>query len=174
MKTKKGFSLIELVITLSIAGILISYALPSISNIKSNKILKNESDRLMVSFAFARTYAINEQKQVIVCPSLSGKDCDNQSNWYQGWIIFDDTNRNRQLDTEENLLQFENPMNHTVMATSSTYRSKVRFNNIGFAPGANVSINFCDKRGDDYALALIVNNAGRIKQSKPLSSNVCI
>lgn len=173
MKLSKGFSLIELVVTLSIAGILVSYALPSIYDIKSNKILNNERDRLMVSLAYARTYAINEQKQVIVCPSISGSDCDNQSNWHQGWIIFDDANSNKQLDNNEILLQFENPMDNSVIATSSLYRSKIRFNTIGFAPGTNVSINFCDNRGSELAQSLIINNAGRIKQSKPISDNVC-
>jgi len=173
MKLIKGFSLIEMVVTLSIAATLVSYALPSIFEIKSNKILQNDRDRLMVSFAYARTYAINQQKQVIVCPSLSGTDCDNQSNWHQGWIIFDDTNRNRHLDNNEKLLQFENPMDITIIATSSLNRSKIRFNNIGFAPGTNVSINFCDQRGYEHAQAIIINNAGRIKQSKPISSNIC-
>ena len=173
MQSIKGFSLIELVITLAIAGVLISYALPSIYDLKSNKILKNESDRLMVSFAYARTYAITQQKQVVVCPSLSGNDCDNQSNWFQGWIVFDDSNSNRKLDADEELLLFENPMDASVTATSSIYRSKIRFNNIGFSPGTNVSINFCDKRGKDFAQSIIINNAGRIKQSKPISSNVC-
>ena len=173
MKSTKGFSLIELVVTLSIAAVLISYALPSIYEIKSNKILKNERDRLMVSFAYARSYAISQQKQVVVCPSLSGQSCDNQSKWNQGWIIFDDTNMNRVLDSDEILLQFENQMDDSVMATSSIYRSKIRFNNIGFAPGTNVSINFCDRRGPEFAQSLIINNAGRIKQSKPISSDVC-
>ncbi len=173
MKSTNGFSLIEMLVTLSIAAVLISYALPSIYNIKSNKALDNERDRLMVSFAYARTYAITQQKQVVVCPSLSGRDCDNQSRWYQGWIVFDDTNRNRQLDSDEKLLQFENQMDNSIIATSSIYRSKIRFNTIGFSPGTNVSINFCDKRGADFAKAIIINNAGRIKQSKPISANIC-
>ncbi len=84
MKSTNGFSLIEMLVTLSIAAVLISYALPSIYDIKSNKILNNERDRLMVSFAYARTYAITQQKQVVVCPSLSGSNCDNQSRWYCG------------------------------------------------------------------------------------------
>jgi len=173
MNSRNGYSLIEMLVTMSIATVLISFALPSFVEIKSNKILKNERDRLMVSFAYARSYAINQQKQVVVCPSLSGYSCDNQSKWNQGWIIFDDSNSNREFDNNEKLLQFENPMDKSVKATSSIFRSKIRFNNIGFSPGTNVSINFCDKRGNDFALSLIINNAGRIKQSRPISSDVC-
>ncbi|MFK8011818.1 MAG: GspH/FimT family pseudopilin [Marinicellaceae bacterium] len=173
MNTTKGYSLIELVITLAIASILISYALPSLHDFRSNKILKNERDRLMVSFAFARTQAVTQENQVVVCPSNSGMSCDAQSNWHKGWIIFEDTNRNRQFDNNENLLQFENQMDESVEALSSLYRSKIRFNNMGFSPGTNVSINFCDKRGMDFAQSLIINNAGRIKQSKPISANIC-
>ena len=173
MIKQNGFSLIELIITMSIASVLISYALPSFLDLKSNKALMNERDRLTVSFAYARTYAITQQKQVVVCPSLSGNDCDNQSNWYQGWIVFDDANMDKKLNNNEKLLQFENPMDSSVIATSSSFRSKVRFNNVGFSPGTNLSINFCDKRGAEFAQAIIINNAGRIKQSKPISANVC-
>ena len=43
-----------------------------------------------------------------------------------------------------------------------------------FSPGTNLSINFCDKRGKDFAKSIIVSNSGRIKQSDPISSNICI
>jgi len=173
MKTKNGFTLIELMITLSIVGILMGYSIPSFRQLKLNKVMETERNRLNVSLQYARSYAVSRQINVIVCPSIVGGNCDNQSNWHGGWIIFTDKNRNRKLDAEDVLLQHEDAMRDKIKSTSSTYRQKIRYNNMGFSPGTNVSINFCDERGLEFAKSIIINNAGRVKQSNPISDNVC-
>lgn len=173
MKNPKGFTLIELLVSLIIISVLISYALPEYQQIRLNHLMNSERNRLTVSLNYARYYAIYKQSYIIVCPSRSGSGCDNQSNWYQGWIIFEDYDRNRQLDDDDNLLRIEDPMVKQIKATSSLYRQKVRFNAIGYSPGTNMSINFCDSRGSEFAKSVIINNAGRVKQSDPISDNVC-
>ncbi|MBL4772467.1 MAG: GspH/FimT family pseudopilin [Alcanivoracaceae bacterium] len=173
MKNTQGYTIMELMITLTIITILMSYALPSIHQLKLNTFMSSERNRLTLSLNLARSHAITKQIQVIICPSISGNDCDNKSNWYQGWIIFEDSNRNRTLDDEDILLRHEDAMRNEIIATSSIHRQKIRYNSMGFSPGTNVSINFCDERGKDFAQSIIINNAGRIKQSKPISTNVC-
>ncbi|HHL31873.1 MAG TPA: prepilin-type N-terminal cleavage/methylation domain-containing protein [Oceanospirillales bacterium] len=173
MKNMQAYTLIELIMTLTIISLLISYALPNIYQLKLNYLMANERNRLTASLNLARFTAISKQLQVIICPSTSGRDCDNQSNWYGGWIIFHDDNRNRTLDQGEKLLRFEHAMVDEITATSSIHRQKLRFNSLGFSPGTNVSINFCDARGNDAAQAIIINNAGRVRQSKPIANNVC-
>lgn len=173
MKLQKGFTLIELMITLSIASILMGYAIPNYNQLKLNKFIDSERDRLTVSLHYARTYAITHQTYVIVCPSLSGEDCDNQSNWNEGWIVFSDSNRNRNLDGSDKILRFEDAMKSEIKSTSSIYRQKIRYDGMGASPGTNLSINFCDVRGQEFAKSIIINNVGRVKQSKPISDNVC-
>lgn len=173
MNRKTGFSLVELMITLTIASILLGYAMPSFQHFKLNNQMNSERNRLTSSLHFARHHAISNQIYVVICPSISGKGCDNQSKWYEGWMIFQDNNKNRQLDNNEEVIRYENAMKSEIIATSSTYRQKIRYNGMGFSPGTNLSINFCDVRGKKYAKSIIINNVGRIKQSKPISDNVC-
>jgi type IV fimbrial biogenesis protein FimT len=173
MKSTKGFALIELMITLTIVGVLLSYGLPNFHQLKLNKTMDSERNRLTSSLHFARIHAINNQRYVVVCPSINGENCDNNSNWYSGWIIFQDINKNRQLDDQDILLKHEDKMIKGIIATSSKYRKIIRYNGMGFSPGTNLSINFCDSRGKKHAKSIILNNAGRIKQSKPISDNVC-
>lgn len=174
MKFYQGFTLIELMITLSITSILLGYSLPSFNQLKLNKYMEAERNRLTVSLNLARNHAIAYQTYVVVCPSLTGQSCDNKSNWFGGWIVFVDENKNRKLDTKtDTLLQFEDAMKNEIKATSSLYRQKIRYNSMGFSPGTNLSINFCDVRGKDFAKSIIINNAGRVKQSLPISDNIC-
>ncbi len=173
MKNTKGFTLIELIIVLSIISILSSYALPDFYEFKLKNQLESERNRLTGSLQLARSLSIMNQMTVIICPSISGNSCDNQSNWHEGWIIFLDKNSNKQLDSEDTVIRHEDPMFKQITALSSSHRSKIRYTNIGFSPGTNLSINFCDPRGNEKAIALIVSNSGRVKQSKPISSNVC-
>lgn len=173
MKKENGFSLIELMITLSITGILLGYSAPNFNQLKLNKYMDSERNRLTVSLNFARSYAITSQEHIITCPSSTGFDCDAKSNWHQGWIIFVDANKNREVDNNDLILRKEDSMRDEIKSTSTIYRQKIRYNGMGFSPGTNLSINFCDSRGDAFAKSIILNNAGRIKQSKPISSNVC-
>ena len=173
MKTTKGFTLIELIVSMTIMAILTGYGIPTFQQLKLNSIMDSERNRLTGSFQYARNVAITNQSYVIVCPSLSGKQCDNKSNWHEGWIVFSDINKNRNVDKEDVILRFEDAMRGKINATASVHRQKIRFNNVGFSPGTNVSINFCDKRGKDDAKSIIINNAGRVKQSKPISNKVC-
>lgn len=174
MKSINGFTLIELMITLSIASILLSYAMPNMNQLKLNKYIESERNRLTVSLNYARSYAINNQKFVILCASKSGIECNSVSNWHQGWMVFVDHNRNREVDPNDNILRYEDSMKNEIISTSSTYRQKIRYDSMGFAPGTNLSINFCDARGAMFAKSIIINNSGRIKQSNPISDNVCI
>lgn len=147
--------------------------MPNLNQLKLNKYIESERNRLTVSLNYARSYAINSQNFVIVCASESGKSCDSSSNWHQGWIVFTDNNRNREVDPGDIILRNEGSMKKEISSTSSVYRQKIRYNSMGFSPGTNLSINFCDARGPDFAKSIIINNSGRIKQSNPISDNVC-
>lgn len=133
-----------------------------------------ERNRLISSFNFARNNAIMNQTYTLVCPSSSGTGCDASSDWHKGWIVFNDYNKNRKLDESDTLLRYENAMETGLLATSSIYRKKIRYNTMGFSPGTNVTINFCDSRGPDFGKNLVINNVGRARQSDSIASNVCI
>lgn len=169
----KGFSLIELMIAMTIVIILVGYALPNLNQLKLNQFMDSERNRLTVALNYARNTAIHNQNFIVICPSSSGKSCDSKSNWHNGWVVFTDLNQNRKIDVSDEILIHETAMRNEIKATSSKYRQKIRYNYMGFSPGTNTSINFCDSRGLKFAKSIIINNAGRVKQSKPISDNVC-
>jgi type IV fimbrial biogenesis protein FimT len=95
MKTYRGFTLIELMITLFIVSILLTVGVPSLKSfMKSNRLIASSND-LVSALHVARSEAIKLNKRVTVCSSSDGKNCANSKKWQQGWIVFVDANDDR-------------------------------------------------------------------------------
>lgn len=100
-----GFSLIELMIALSVMAVLFSVAIPAYSEMMLSHRLATQSNTFLGILHFARSEAIKRNGRVVVCKSLSGESCAASGNWQQGWIVFDDANNNASLDEGETLLR---------------------------------------------------------------------
>lgn len=118
---ERGVTLVELLIVISIAGILASLALPSYRNmIISNKISTLTSE-LHGNLLLARSEALKRGINVSVCKSSNADSvaaaCDiSQSEagvnigWASGWLIFADLNGNCSLDNGEPLIRAQGMM----------------------------------------------------------------
>lgn len=87
-KYQQAFTLIELMITVSIAAIVLAIAIPSF-NIQ---ILNHRSialgEELATSMNYARSEAVKRGTRVSVCASNNGTACI--GTWTDGWIVFVD------------------------------------------------------------------------------------
>ena len=94
MKTK-GFTLLELMVTLSILVIMMALAFPSFSTLLVKQKIKSKRDELMSAFQYARTEAVTQNRSVSICPSAnpwaSNPSCSGSTDWSTGWIVFYDT-----------------------------------------------------------------------------------
>jgi prepilin-type N-terminal cleavage/methylation domain-containing protein len=110
--TRRGFTLVELMVTLALAAILVMWAAPNFEISKKNYQLDSALNRLNISIGWARSEAIRTQMFVVVEP-LSGS-------WANGWRVFTDKNRNRvyEASTDE-ILKTEESFPATVTATEA-------------------------------------------------------
>jgi prepilin-type N-terminal cleavage/methylation domain-containing protein len=78
----KGFSLIELMVAISISAILVGLAVPEFNRLIRRNSVEASTNLLQSSFAFARSEAIKRATNVSVVPNVA-----NGSNWPAGWQV---------------------------------------------------------------------------------------
>ena len=161
-KKPRGFSLIELMITIAVAAILFGIAVPQFSTVMQNARMGSARNSLFTAFQLARTEAITRRVHVVVCASAEGASCSGA--WDSGAMVFVDANRNRQHESHEKLLtQFSADAFKNLSVLGG--RRLTSFGPDGRSGGSNQTLAFCAPGRAD-GLSVVVSNAGRIRMGK--------
>lgn len=84
----KGFTLIELMVTLALVAILMTVAVPSLTTFQRNAQLTSFSNTLLASINAARGEAMKRGRYAMVVPA-------DAAHWSSGWIVFVDMDRSQ-------------------------------------------------------------------------------
>jgi len=79
--TQRGFTIIELMITILLLGVMLTLAVPSFSSIFKQNRLAAQTNALLSSLNYARGQTINQNQTVNVQPIAAG------TNWSGGWKV---------------------------------------------------------------------------------------
>jgi len=85
---QRGFSLLELLTTVTVAGILLTIAVPSFFSVTRNSHAVTNANELVSALMIARSEAIRRGSRVTVCRSADSATCG--GTWANGWIVFRD------------------------------------------------------------------------------------
>ena len=162
---QRGFTLLELISTMSIAAVLTTTAIPAFSGLVQRNRITTEINTFVAHLHYARSEAIKRGARVVICRSADGLSCARTEGWHKGWITFVDTNANRELDASESLLRVEAGEDNGILITSGQ-RRRVVYQATGFSPGTNGTYTFCDPEHPEWAKAVILSNSGRTRLSK--------
>jgi type IV fimbrial biogenesis protein FimT len=158
-----GFTILELMITVSIAAILLVIGVSAFQNYGAQQRMNSAISALHSDLIFARSSAIHLDVQVIACPGNLTEGCSGATDWSNGWIIFSDINTDRRRQQIEPLLRHAQGAEQMAIRGSAG-RTTLRFYPNGSAPGSNSSILLCDRRGPEFARKLILSNLGRVRR----------
>lgn len=158
-RNSRGFSLYELVLTLTLMGLLVGLGLPSFAGIAARSRIHAEINALFHAVHVARKESIMRRQVVSICPSPDGRRCDPGRDWSQGWIMFNDRDRDSppQRDPGESLLQ-SHIVDDSVMITANRGTFTLRATQ---KRATNGTLVVCDRAGRVTPRALVVSYTGR-------------
>lgn len=168
----RGFTIVELMIAIVILGILMGIGVPSFqATVKNNRMTSN-LNAFITSLNQARSEAVKQNLEVMVCPSTDGSTCDASGNWENGWVVFVDRDNDGTIDggnacdssaTDDCILTVQSALSDEITLRSSG--SSISYFGSGASDGAE-TFTICDSRGADLAKAVVVSSTGRPRTSK--------
>ena len=155
----RGFTLIEILVTLSVAAILMGMAVPAFNSFVLNDRDVGQINSLVGSLNYARSEAIKRASAngIIVCPSANGTTCSGTA-WAGGWIVLD-------LNPGGLVLQTVPALNGSNTLTAVGAATGITFLTSGLVTAA-LTIRVCDTRGANFARDVEVNVTGRVAASQ--------
>ncbi len=174
MRREAGFTLTELLVTMSIVVILLVIGVPSYKYVTTTNRLSAEVNGLLGDLQFARSEAVREGQQVTVCP-VAGTQCAAAgSAWGNGWVVWSDLNADGLIQSGEILRQQAAFTSGDTMVTDNANLTGVVFNREGFATGLGQPTVFVGKdptQNQTYTHCLEVTIVGMVSTMTPLNDS---
>lgn len=151
-----GFTLTELMVTVSIASIMLAVAVPSFHSLILDNRLASQSAEFTGALAMARSEASRRGSRVVVSPVASSFD--------SGWRIWVDSNSNTLLDQGEAVVRIHEDL-HGNTLTSSGAASPIVYLPSGFmdiTASATRVLRLCDSRSGEKGREIRITATGRV------------
>ncbi|WP_299944313.1 GspH/FimT family pseudopilin [uncultured Microbulbifer sp.] len=161
MKRIAGFTLIELMLGLTILTIVTILALPSFTDFVKRYKNKAKQFELFEILILMRSKAYSENRSYSLCPSQE-TSCAN--NWSGGALLFTDDDRDGTLDTGEKVERLFAPLEDGATLSWNAFNNKgyLIFNPGGTTPSQSGNFSYCPASGEaKYGWIIILNAIGR-------------
>jgi type IV fimbrial biogenesis protein FimT len=152
-RTQTGFTLLELMVALTIAAILMTVALPNYREfIMSNRMTTATND-FVTTLAMARSEAVKRGEGVTICSSDDMETCTATA-WNLGWIIM--------VTSTSELLRVHEPLDSAITLTNAAANTAIEYRPTGFLNGgAANTFDFCDSRTGETGRQIAISATGR-------------
>ena len=165
--SRSGFTLVEMMVTVAMIGIVVAFGIQTMTEISKNDRLTPNVNALIGHLALARSEAVKRSIQVSICVSSNADSADPNCTggiaWEDGWIVYIDADGNNSRDPGEEVLRaqqaFEGQNRLTPgggLGTSVTYDYR------GFAT-ATGNFLLCDNRTGPHGKFVTITNTGRVR-----------
>lgn len=156
-KRSEGFNLVELLVGLTIASIIATIAIPSMSDTISNARMANYANNLHHSISLAKSESIKRGIPVTVCTSNAQQnDCANGAGaWENGWIV-------KTLSGSQQLISTQAPLRNSVTLRSNNTTSNIVFTPSGTTSNMATFILCQNKTVDQHTKSIHLSRFGKV------------
>jgi len=158
-----GFSLIELLVSLVVLGMLAAVGVPSFSQMLERQRIEALMQRLETDLAAARNTAMTRRVPVVVCPRDAHGECQPDLDWRHGWMLMLDGSR-------QHALWIQQADSEGALRVSAS-RPLLRYRPDGTSAGSNLTLTLC-LRGQVVARQ-VVSNSGRVRRQPSSGEETC-
>jgi type IV fimbrial biogenesis protein FimT len=151
-----GFNLLELMVTMTIAAVVLGVGIPSFSEFLANNRMASAANDLVSAIHVTRTEAVKRRATVTLCGSsnwaAANPACDLASG--TGWIVFFDADGDASVDAGDTVLQAHAPLATGVTFDFDAGASRyLQYGGNGFPQQSGglvpiTNILLCDDRGN--------------------------
>lgn len=171
----RGFTVIELMVTVGVVAILLAVAVPSISSMVKGNRLSTHVNMVMADIHLARSESVKRGVRVIMCrsasPNITTPACGgNAQDWSTGYLIFtgEDGNDTYQAGTDTLIRRGQPAQDGIDLHTSATWDNDLEINPNGrLNAGGTAIMAVCDDRNEAYGKQITIPLSGvpRMKSS---------
>ena len=166
-KTHYGLTLLEMLVAVAVLAIVLTTVAPNVQSILIKNRITSDLNNLSAVTQRARFTAVDEQTNVVLCPTENYASCVNS--WQNAKMVFIDSNGNGSRDGNENLVVASDPLNSANIIYGVT--GSLVFNEQG-GIDTSATITLCPKDNDvKYASALLLSLYGRVSVAVDSNNN---
>ena len=158
-RPENGFTLVELLVTLAVALLLSTMAVETFPRLLAESRMVSEVNHFVTALHLARSEAVLQARDVVLCPSHDLARCGASRDWPAGWLLF--ASDDREHDPGEPLLQAGNPLESGIGMSTGNARKRIVFRPDGSSGGSNASFTFCERRHLARPRVICLSGSGR-------------
>lgn len=177
-KIQAGVTVIELMVTLSIVVVLLTVAVPGLSDLIADNRRVGSVHQLVGALNMARSEAIKRGVRVTLCKTNHSEAaipvCDPSAGWDKNWLVFVDNdhqtgNVRGVVDGIDQVLRVLYPSNAMTITTGVGYSGGISYQPNGISQGLRTSGGVGPANGtfilcaNGRAKTVIINSTGRVR-----------
>jgi type IV fimbrial biogenesis protein FimT len=174
IKTQQGYTLLELMITVAIAAILLSIAVPSFQALIASSQLTTQTNNLLTALSTTRTQAIKNNTRATLCTSKDGLQCT-LTPWHDGWLIYIDSNQNNALEPGEQITNQGQSTNAIEIRGNTNVANRISYRADGSLFSMVGTIRLCKATTaiQENTRNIIINHFGRARITRADLNGLC-